>query len=185
MVAFVMNADTKDIQKECLSKFKLLKGNISVELKREANAAIDSLYEWIAKNDNNNGNINEKKRPKEGVVGGTNQTTLVKKESFSDFTEEQEKKIIDRFASPERKRPKKPNLLDSTNNTSPETSPRTITTPPFLLPIVALCSPNHNSISKLSPDKKMNYKIPLLSKRRTVTIAPPEPPQPLDQPKDD
>jgi len=173
IVAFIMNSDTKDIQKESLSKLKFVKGNISADMKREGHNAIDQLSEWINKNDNG------KKRPREAGLGASQ--VLVKKELTPEDNSEEEKKI-ERFTSPDRKRQKKP-LVESgggsNSHLSPRSSPNEITTAPIITPTPPLSTTNNRA--KLSPQTK--YTAPLLTKKRTVTISKPEPPQPLDDPK--
>jgi len=173
-IAFIMNMDTKAIKKEMLSKLTIIKGAISAEMKREANLAMDSLPDWILKNDSN------LKRSSDGV--------LLKKDPFDVAQEsssgEREKNVEDgRFPSPERKKQKN-GSGSSSNIASPISSPMSS----FSTPVPPVVSPSAGlsnfSRMKQIVDEKYN-KPSLLSKRREFTIAPPEPPVPLENPRDD
>jgi hypothetical protein len=183
IVAFLMNTDTKDIYKESLSKLKYLKGPLSADLKRDAHNAIDHLPDWI----NHQNNLdNGKKRPREAGITATQ--VLVKKELTPESQNAEEEKKIERFTSPDRKRQKKP-LIDTSRDThlSPRLSPNEITAP-MITPTPPLATGSNRA--KLSPHTTTNttkftsvFIPPLLLKKRTVTIAKPEPPQPLENPK--
>jgi hypothetical protein len=175
IVAFIMNTDTKDIHKESLSKLKYLKGPLSTELKKDAHHAIDHLSDWINKNDNG------KKRPREAGINATQ--VLVKKELTPEDQSAEEEKKIERFTSPDRKRQKKPLIDTSNTHLSPRLSPNEITAP-MITPTPALSTSNRAKLSPQTTTKFTNLFIPpLLLKKRTVTIAKPEPPQPLEDPK--
>jgi len=92
-----------------------------------------------------------------------------------------------RFPSPERKKVKKSQSSlngsgSSSNITSPISSPNAFSVPPLVSPSAGL---SNFSRMKFIADEKLNKSNWLLSKRREFTIAPPEPPQPLENPRDD
>jgi len=187
-MAFIMHIDTKSIKKEHLSKLKFIKGTISADMKREANIAIDSLPDWIIKHD-------LKKRKQ---LDHSCNTMVLKKDPFdalgsSSGGEGDKKPEENRFPSPERKKLKKSRSKNgsgsSSNRTSPVSSPKmqiSIATP--VASLITTSAPqnlsNFNRM-KLIVDEKYNKTSLFLYKKREFTIAPPEPPQPLENPRDD
>jgi len=178
VVAFILNIDTKVIKKESMAKIKYLKGALGAEAKREGNAALDRLPDWISKND-------VKKRQREGLSS----SQPIKKDPFETGTETNsggDERIG--FASPDKKRQKKGTMSNPGNNaivppgtvTSPLLFPNQ--TPPLSTSGSAGFLPNLNRMKTLIDDK--NHKS-LLAKRVTTTIANPEPPQPLEIPFED
>jgi hypothetical protein len=185
VVAFILNTDTKVIKKESMSKLKYLnKGTLSGEARREGNAALDRLPEWISKNDG------VKKRQRENNLSSSQP---IKKDPFETTTEtnsggDEKKKTDSRFASPDKKRQKKGTVSNMSTTSNPIVPPVTSPilfpsqTPPLSTTGSSGFLPNLNRMKTLMDDKNQKS---LLAKRITTTIANPEPPQPLEIPVED
>jgi hypothetical protein len=202
-LAFLMHMETKYIKKEYLSKLRFIKGSISADLKREANNALDNLPDWISKND-----LKKKRKqqlePEQPLLDTS--STVLKKDPFAEALAESSSggggggkkggplEEVEDFHR--RKKIKKSQSFtkngsgSDSHKTSPVSSPMKI---PFSTPVPSLITPatthhisnltNFNRM-KLIVDEKYN-KTSFLFKKREYTIAPPEPPQPLENPRND
>jgi len=199
-LAFLMHMETKYIKKEYLSKLRFIKGSISADLKREANNALDNLPEWIIKND-----LKKKRKPQpepeQPILETSGSSTVLKKDPLDETLESSSggdgrkggghlEENLDRI-QPQRKKIKKSQNYtkngsgSDSHKTSPVSSPVKI---PFSTPVPSLITPAQNLTNfnrmKLIVDEKYN-KTSFLFKKREYTIAPPEPPQPLENPRND
>jgi len=177
-------------------------------MKKEANAAIEQLPEWILQNENDG-----KKNPRE--TKNSQESSPLKTEHpiksevnfdqkfpepqipISDKTPSPKKRSKNLYRTPTKERTQSPqkkrqksknsesNLLPTTSITTDLSPiPPLIASPPPLITAAMVFSESENMGScELGMEGYSGSGISWLSKRRTVTIAKPEPPQPLDEPK--